>query len=632
MNYKKIMAPSLMLLFLNADLLPADGSAFFSESRKQAQQKTEELTEHSDINQDAAYHATIDAATVAQAATNVGININNQEFTEILYQVIKKYGIEYRHVQMIAKAAISAAQADSAQGFLIAQTSDIPTKEAKQLSQQTIAAYACLLAQGEHPKVAEAAACKVANIKSLPLLVAQRIAEASATDAGIIARTKGLAKLVLSITSQRVKKLLKNTKPLRQLTTHKQDQPFHLISVSKKGRIFIRINQNGRWVPNENELEASCEVVQSLDINDRGCLWMVSKIGNITFQDGITIDDDKIAVEGSAKQIATNNNGVVWMVSTDGKLYYREGIRIGKEEGDRWVLVYHGSDFPAQKVSWLSLNDHNELVVIADGKAYVRKGTDQNPRGNGWLHVTDIFNDSNEDQPTTDALREIVINNQRDIWALNVGNKIFFRKGIDTKDLQEQPWLQIPGASQTLMLSPDETLWVIDTKSHLFKRTGCTAKTPQGTNWQYLMTAPAFARLFVSPCDPHNPLDEYKADQSRRERRRMEDTSIERLRKRITLLEKDFSKAPRGIQRKILKQRIYRLKELGRKRFDELRDKQRNAWLKEFELLKKGNPHIMKAIEKQKAKANRPKAGTYSAIAPQRETGSRRITLHMTNK
>ncbi len=632
MNQKKITYPivQLLIFIMSSSTICAEPSAFFKDVQEIAHKKAEHFAQKRKINPDATECAAKDVATVAQAATNVGLNVRNKAVTEILQNIIKKYKIDKIFIDQILSAALTGVQHDQAQNLILADAQKTDPKEAKQASLQAIATYACTLATNVHPKIAEAAASKAAEIGSISQVLAKKIAAASATDAGIIIRTSGLLELINSITSKRVKKLVHDTTLPTALNTmideESMNHNFYLISISKKGRIWLRDEINDKWIPNThkisdklphntNELEASSEIISSIALNDRGFVWIVSKTGKILFQDGLSLDDDQIAIEGSAKQIVANNHNTVWMLSTDGILYYRTGISISKPEGERWEMIPHGKKVTLMNISWISLNDHNDLLALSDGKAYLREGTDSNPRGKDWTKLSERII-TTEHIAISPKLREIVINNQRDIWALNIQNKIFFLKDPSENSDEETLWQQIPGATQTLLVAPDGLLWVLDTKSHLFTRTGITDENRQGTDWKYHLTAPAFTRLFLSSINLQNPLDEYNADKSRRENRRLQNNSINSLKKRVVMLEKGMNHAPR-FQKAALKIRINRLKKLGRSRFLELKHKEKVSWLREFRQLKKENSGIIKTPKKSKTpKPPALKDGTYSMLKP----------------
>lgn len=601
--------------------LQAEPSAFFKQASKNAQEQADHFSKRREINPDAAEYASHDVAMVAQAASNVGINVRNNDFKAIIWELVKTYNIETEFIEPLITGALKGIKPTS-HSSLIAQAKGIEQAIAKEASKQAIATYACALAAGAHPRLAQMAAAKAIKNRSISSVLAQKIAQACATDAGIIVRTKGLIDLVKSITTKHVKKMASQAAtvnstqacPYEKTTNEK----FSLLSISNKGEVYVRLENDGKWVSDTHELEASCEILTSVAINDRGFIWMVSKTGGIFFQDGLGPDDERITLIGTAKQIAVNNNNTVWMLSTDGTLYYRAGITVEKPEGDRWELVSNGN-LTIKNISWISLNDHNDLVIIADGKAYLRKSTHKNPRGNGWTEISSVIK-TDDGEFTTNRLKQIVINNQRDIWALSEKNKILFRNETSDKLVNGTSWQQIPGALHTLMVAPDGTLWGIDTKSHLFTRTNISDSNRQGTDWKYLMTAPTFAHLFISNYHLQDESGEYKADKSRREGNRSRNVTIERLKRRFAATEKELQKA-HGYQKKALKKKALRLKKQLHDREAVITKRKQEAAQQEEEAIHNAKLQRKKTPKKQKPHHVLPvtaslKPGSFSALTP----------------
>ncbi len=579
----------LTLLFLNATKIQAAPSAFFAAVRGKAKESALKMAEKKEVNPEEAQKAAKDAATVAQAAYNVGINTKDSDFINIIKDIVKQYGIEPEFIETGVRAALKGIRYEASHSEVIAQVAGIDAKSAKKAAQLAIATYAYALAAGAHPRTAKRAASHaIKTDKTLGVtqtVIANNIAHAAAIDAGILSCDKALINLIKI--PKKIKKIIENeivsaTKPEREKVA--------LISISAKGEISIYNETTIKWIADTNELDATHETIQTLSINDRGMAWATTKTGKILFSDGITVDEDWKIVAGAAQQILVNNNNVVWMLSTDKTIYYRVGISMEKPEGRSWEMVPFDDTTPIRHASWIGLNNRNDLVAINNGKAYVRNETHRHPRGTSWTEVTPMVM-SPESESSVGQLREIAINTQRDIWALNQDNKIFFRSGIEEKSSHNIPWTQIPGALRTLIVTPDGTkpqniVYGIDTKSHLFARTGYSQEQRQGNDWLYLMTTDKFARLFISYTSLHNASEKYKADKSRRSGKRSLKNTTANIQKRIIALEKEASKS-RGYQKTALTKKVSRLKKLVKNRHQAIEDKNTVEKLKIKEELKK---------------------------------------------
>lgn len=173
----------------------------------------------------------------------------------------------------------------------------------------------------------------------------------------------------------------------------------------------------------------------------------------------------------------------VWAVTVDGQVFVRSGVSRDCPEGKEWCHI----NTNGQSIINISVGPTGRVWAVTwDGTAYVRIGLSRDCiYGNQWIEV---------DPPSaTSKLMQVAVGKNA-VWALSRDGQVWFRKGIQENDLENDltaltgsVWVEMVGLMSVISIGPNDQVFGIGLNSEaVYYRFGVKPDELSGKTWQPL--------------------------------------------------------------------------------------------------------------------------------------------------